>query len=51
MILQTDTGKIAGKDIKKTVIRRMLWVNVMTVGIATDIPRTLQSSMRSMIVQ
>ncbi len=51
MVLQTDPGKIAGKDIKKTVIHRMLWVSVMTVSIATDILRTLQSSMRSMIVQ
>jgi hypothetical protein len=51
MVLQTDNGKIAGKDIKKTVIRCMLWVSVMTVSMATDIPRTLQSSMRSMIVQ
>jgi hypothetical protein len=51
VVLQTDNGKIAGKDIKKTVIRRMLWVSVMTVSMATDITRTLQSSMHSMIVR
>ena len=43
MVLQTDNGKIAGKDIKKTVIRCMLWVSVMTVSMVTDITHTLHS--------
>jgi hypothetical protein len=32
MVLQTDHGKIAGKDIKKTVIRCMLWMSVCNDG-------------------
>jgi hypothetical protein len=51
MVLQTNNGKITDKDIKKTVICRTLWVGVMTVSTATDITRTFQLFMRSMIVQ